>query len=91
MLHYTWEKAFLGEQNVVFTDALIDCVLLNFVYNLIATILFQIQDTTGDAADLHSYLNSQTVVLNFKPNAGYIAKLKCDIKMIVNEILSASR
>jgi hypothetical protein len=89
MLNYTFEKAFLNEENVIFFYALSVCVLLIFVYNLIKTICFRFKTPWEFTADLLSSFNSQDVVLNFKSNADYIAELKCDMKMIMNEILSA--
>ena len=89
MPNYTFEKAFLNEENFIFFDALCVCVLLNFVYNTIATICFRFKTPWEFTADLLSSFNSQAVVLNFKSYAGYIAELKCDMKMIENEILSA--
>jgi len=88
MLNCTFEKAFLNEENVIFFDALCACVLLNFVYNSTATICFRFKTPWEFTADLLSSFNSQAVVLNFKSNAVYIAELKCDMKMIMNEILS---
>lgn len=89
MLNYTFEKTFLNSENVISFNALHVCVLLNFVYNSIATISFRFKTPWEFTADLLSSFNSQTVVLNFKSNAGCIADLKCDMKMIMNEILSA--